>query len=67
MKNARELGCGGDAGGGVILAIEKNSKLLRFLLDNLCRLRIILRESCAEAGVFMVFTIILLTICPAEV
>ena len=57
----------GEVGGGVILVIEKNSKLLRFLLDNLCRLRIILRESCAEAGVFMVFTIILLTICPAEV
>ena len=57
----------GEVGGGVILVIEKNSKLLRFLLDNLCRLRIILRESCAEAGDFMVFTIILLTICPAEV
>ena len=67
MKNARELGCGGEVVGGVILVIEKNSKLLRFLLDNLCRLRIILRESCAEAGDFMVFTIILLTICPAEV
>jgi hypothetical protein len=67
MKNARELWSGGEASGGMNRRIENNSKLLRFLLDNLCRLRIILRESCAEAGDFMVFTIILLTICPAEV
>jgi hypothetical protein len=67
MKKVGGVWVAGLVGGGVILAIEKNSKLLRFLLDNLCRLRIILRESCAEAGDFMVFTIILLTICPAEV
>lgn len=67
MKKVGGVGGSGEVGGGMNCRIEKNSKLLRFLLDNLCQLRIIFKESYAEAGDFMVFTIILLTICPVEI